>query len=109
MTGARAALQGTAGMIGYGMAKAAVHQLAQSLSSPGSGMPNGSKVVCILPVTLDTPGNRAAMPKADTSSWTPLETLAEKMHEWALNPNAVPSTLVEVVTAGSKTLFQPAK
>ena len=60
-------------MIGYGMAKAAVHQLTKSLAAQGSGLPSGSLVVSILPVTLDTPMNRKWMPKADTSTWTPLE------------------------------------
>lgn len=40
----------TIGMIGYGMAKAAVHQLVQSLSQqPSSGLPDGSSVLAILP------------------------------------------------------------
>ena len=77
LTGANAALEGTPGMIGYGLAKAAVHQLVKSLASEGSGLPAGSKVNAVLPVTLDTPGNRAGMPNADFSSWTPLETLAQ--------------------------------
>lgn len=59
------------------MAKAAVHQLTQSLGGQGSGLPNGSTAVAILPVMLDTPMNRKWMPKADTSTWTPLEYLAE--------------------------------
>ena len=46
------------GMMGYGMAKAAVHQLVKSLGSSGSGLPEGSCVLAILPVTLDTPMNR---------------------------------------------------
>jgi hypothetical protein len=29
-------------MIGYGMAKAAVHQLVKSLASPKSGLPEGT-------------------------------------------------------------------
>jgi dihydropteridine reductase len=78
LTGAKAALQGTGGMIGYGMAKAAVHQLTKSLASlESSGLPSGSRVLCVLPVTLDTPANRSAMPKADFTSWTPLNDLAE--------------------------------
>lgn len=77
LTGARAALDGTPGMIGYGMAKAAVHHLIKSLGLKDSGLPIDSKVVGILPVTLDTPMNRKGMPNADFSSWTPLETLAK--------------------------------
>lgn len=64
-------------MIGYGLAKAAVHQLTKSLSAPKSGLPANAKAVAILPITLDTPMNRKFMPKADFSSWTPLETVAE--------------------------------
>ncbi len=37
------------GMIGYGMAKAAVHQLVKSLADPKGGLPDKSTVVGILP------------------------------------------------------------
>lgn len=37
------------GMIGYGMAKAAVHQLVQSLNSTSSGLPVDAGVIGILP------------------------------------------------------------
>ena len=37
------------GMIGYGMAKAAVHQLVQSMSEPSSGLPEDAAVLGILP------------------------------------------------------------
>lgn len=77
LTGADPALKGTPGMIGYGMAKAAVHQLTKSLAAKNSGLPENSLVVAILPITLDTPMNRKWMPKADFSTWTPMEYLAE--------------------------------
>lgn len=77
LTGADAALNGTPGMIGYGLAKAAVHQLTKSLAADKSGLPDDSLVVSILPITLDTPMNRKWMPKADFSTWTPLEFIAE--------------------------------
>ncbi|OXB59373.1 hypothetical protein ASZ78_004216 [Callipepla squamata] len=77
LTGAQAALSGTPGMIGYGMAKGAVHQLCRSLAGANSGLPSGSAAVAILPVTLDTPANRKSMPDADFSSWTSLEFVAE--------------------------------
>lgn len=64
-------------MIGYGMAKAAVHQLCKSLAAEGGGLPKDSTVLAILPVTLDTPMNRKWMPKADHSTWTPLEYISE--------------------------------
>lgn len=55
LTGADAALKGTPGMIGYGLAKGAVHQLTKSLAEEKSGLPDNSLVVSILPITLDTP------------------------------------------------------
>ena len=42
ISGAKPALGGTPGMIGYGMAKAAVHQLVKSLAEPKSGLPEGA-------------------------------------------------------------------
>lgn len=36
-------------MIGYGMAKAAVHQLVKSMAADKSGMPKNSHVMAILP------------------------------------------------------------
>ena len=36
-------------MIGYGMAKAAVHQLVKSMAASNSGMPSNSIVLAILP------------------------------------------------------------
>lgn len=77
LTGANPALKGTPGMMGYGMAKAAVHQLTKSLAGKDSGLPANSLVVAILPITLDTPMNRKWMPNGDVSSWTPLEFIAE--------------------------------
>lgn len=64
-------------MIGYGMAKAAVHHLTESLAGENSGLPNGAVCLSILPITLDTPMNRKWMPNADFSTWTPLEFIAQ--------------------------------
>jgi NAD(P)-dependent dehydrogenase (short-subunit alcohol dehydrogenase family) len=36
-------------MIGYGLAKAAVHQLTQSLADPKGGLPAGATALAILP------------------------------------------------------------
>ncbi|XP_054855869.1 dihydropteridine reductase [Eublepharis macularius] len=104
LTGAKAALAGTPGMIGYGMAKGAVHQLCQSLAGANSGLPPGSAAVAILPVTLDTPMNRKSMPDADFSSWTPLDFIAETFHDWVTGKNRPGSgSLIQVVTTGGKT------
>lgn len=49
LTGAAPALEGTAFMMGYGMAKAAVHQLTKSLAGKNTGLPTGTLAVAILP------------------------------------------------------------
>uniref|UniRef100_A0A673A384 Dihydropteridine reductase n=1 Tax=Sphaeramia orbicularis TaxID=375764 RepID=A0A673A384_9TELE len=104
LAGAKAALSGTGGMVGYGMAKAAVHQLCQSLAAKNSGMPSGAAAVTILPVTLDTPMNRKFMPDADFSSWTPLEYIAELFFNWATGVDRPASgSLMQLLTSGGET------
>lgn len=105
LTGAKPALQATPGMIGYGLAKAAVHQLTKSLAASGSGLPENSLVVSILPITLDTPMNRKWMPNADHTTWTPLEFVADLFHTWIQNPENRPTngSLLQLVTKDSKT------
>uniref|UniRef100_A0A8D3CH77 Dihydropteridine reductase n=1 Tax=Scophthalmus maximus TaxID=52904 RepID=A0A8D3CH77_SCOMX len=104
LAGAKAALSGTGGMVGYGMAKAAVHQLCQSLAAENSGMPSGAAAVAILPVTLDTPMNRKFMPDADFGSWTPLEFIAETFFNWATGVNRPASgSLMQLLTSGGET------
>ncbi|CAD5212253.1 unnamed protein product [Bursaphelenchus okinawaensis] len=105
LTGAAAALDGTSGMIGYGLAKAAVHQLVQSLGQEKSGLPDNATVFAILPVTLDTPMNRKWMPKADHSTWTPLTFIAENFHKWLKEQGSRPKTgsLLKFVTKDGET------
>ncbi|XP_069488013.1 dihydropteridine reductase isoform X2 [Ambystoma mexicanum] len=96
-------------MIAYGMAKATVHQLCQSLGCENSGLPAGSAAVAILPVTLDTPANRASMPNADYSSWTPLEFVAETFFDWTAGKDRPKSgSLVQVITTAGKSELMPA-
>lgn len=105
LPGAKPALGGTSGMMGYGMAKAAVHQLVKSCACKKSGLPESSFTAALLPITLDTPMNRKFMPKADFSTWTPLEYVAELLFKWANNQER-PETngsLVQLVTKEGKT------
>ncbi|KAM6923599.1 quinoid dihydropteridine reductase a [Xenentodon cancila] len=104
LAGAKAAQSGTGGMIGYGMAKAAIHQLCKSLAAKNSGMPPGAAAVAILPITLDTPMNRKFMPDADVTSWTPLEYIAEMFFNWATGENRPASgSLMQLLTSGGET------
>jgi len=108
LTGASAGLGGTPGMIGYGVAKAATHQLVSSLAAPDSKMPKNSTILAILPVTLDTPANRTAMPTADHSTWTPLKDVAEKLCGWVQHADRPPSgSLIELQTAKGETKWIP--
>lgn len=108
LAGAKAALSGTGGMLGYGMAKAAVHQLCQSLAAKNSGMPSGATAVAILPVTLDTPMNRKFMPNADHSAWTPLEYIAELFFNWATGVERPASgSLMQLTTSAGETQAVP--
>lgn len=104
LPGAMPALKGTPGMIGYGMAKAAVHQLVQSLASEGGGLPNNASALAILPVTLDTPMNRKWMPEADHTTWTSLEFVADLFAKWTSGEGRPANgSLVQLITKDSKT------
>jgi hypothetical protein len=54
-------------------------------------------------MTLDTPMNRKFMKDADTTSWTPLDTVAKLVHGW-VSESAPPSgSLVQILTQNSET------
>lgn len=72
---ARAATRGVGHMGPYCASKAAVITLTESLADELKDQ--GINVNCVLPGTLDTPQNRAAMPNQDPSRWVALEALAD--------------------------------
>ncbi len=74
---ARAALQGQGHMGPYCAAKAAVISLTETLAAETKQF--DINVNCILPGTVDTPQNRAAMPDKDHDSWVPTDALADVM------------------------------
>jgi NAD(P)-dependent dehydrogenase (short-subunit alcohol dehydrogenase family) len=65
--GTRAALQPFSGAAGYVASKAAVIAFAQAVAVEYKN--DGIRCNAILPSVIDTPGNRAAMPKADFQKW----------------------------------------
>ena len=69
-----AARKGTARMAGYSASKAAALRIVESLAAEGRD--EGIRVNAVLPGTLDTPQNRAAMPDADRASWATPEQVA---------------------------------
>jgi len=72
--GAIGALKGAPNMSTYVASKAAVMRMTESLSEEVKA--EGINVNAILPSTIDTPANRAAMPDADYSRWVTPEQLA---------------------------------
>jgi NAD(P)-dependent dehydrogenase (short-subunit alcohol dehydrogenase family) len=63
-----------AGMTAYATAKAAVAALTQALAA--ETVDDGILINAVAPATMDTPANRAAMPKADFAKWAPLGDVA---------------------------------
>jgi NAD(P)-dependent dehydrogenase (short-subunit alcohol dehydrogenase family) len=72
---ARAATRGIGRMGPYCVSKAAVITLTEALADELKH--RGTTVNCILPGTIDTPANRAAMPDQDPGLWVPLDALAD--------------------------------
>jgi NAD(P)-dependent dehydrogenase (short-subunit alcohol dehydrogenase family) len=72
--GAMGALQAGAGMGPYAASKAGVHRLTEALAAEHKGK---ITVNAVLPSTIDTPANRADMPKSDFSKWVRPQELAE--------------------------------
>ena len=75
--GANAALKASLGMGAYAASKAGVHSLTQALAEELKA--DGVTVNAVLPSILDTPANRAEMPKADFSAWVAPDDLAAVM------------------------------
>jgi NAD(P)-dependent dehydrogenase (short-subunit alcohol dehydrogenase family) len=75
--GANAAVKASMGMGPYAASKAGVHSLTESLAAELKA--DDVTVNAVLPSILDTPTNRADMPKADFASWVPPEDLAAVM------------------------------
>lgn len=75
--GSAAALKAGMGMGAYAASKAGVHALTQALAEELKG--EGVTVNAVLPSIIDTPTNRADMPKADFSAWVAPKDLAAVM------------------------------
>jgi NAD(P)-dependent dehydrogenase (short-subunit alcohol dehydrogenase family) len=76
VVGSRAAVRPdtSAGAAAYASAKAAVVAMAQAVAEEVKE--HGVRVNAILPSAMDTPANRAAMPKVDPSRWVTLDSAA---------------------------------
>ncbi len=73
--GAMSAASGKAQMAAYISAKSAVSRITESMAAELRGA--GINVNCILPSVIDTPANRASMPKADFRTWVAPAAIAD--------------------------------
>ncbi len=87
--GTRAALQPFPGAAGYISSKAAVVAFAQAVAAEYKN--DGIRCNAILPSVIDTPGNRASMPKADFEKWVKPAQIAGVI-AWLLSEDSSPTS-----------------
>lgn len=107
LLGSVAALPATnaPGMLGYGMAKASVHQMVRLLGGAvGTDLPKGSAVVALVPEVLDTPLHRSMNGGEVGENWTPCDVVASKLLHWAKDKESRPpnASLISVATHRAK-------
>jgi NAD(P)-dependent dehydrogenase (short-subunit alcohol dehydrogenase family) len=97
--GAKAGLAAGRKSTAYAASKAAVLRLTEALSVEVRD--KGINVNAVIPSTIDTPGNRAAQPDADTRKWVKPEDLAAVIVFLASEAaNAIHGTLMPVYGRG---------
>jgi NAD(P)-dependent dehydrogenase (short-subunit alcohol dehydrogenase family) len=85
LIGSRTAVAPAANLAAYNVSKAGVVALARTLALEVG--PRAATCNVILPSVIDTPGNRAAMPKADPNQWVKPASIAALIH-WLASPEA---------------------
>jgi NAD(P)-dependent dehydrogenase (short-subunit alcohol dehydrogenase family) len=65
------------GMVAYSLSKSLVFHLAELLNE--AGRPHQVRATVVVPSTIDTPANRAAMPQANFADWVDAGALADLM------------------------------
>src|SRR5512143_2952102 len=73
--GTRMAVEPSPNFAAYAVSKAALVALVKNVAAEGKAF--GVTANIVLPSTIDTPANRAAMPKADFSRWVAPESIAK--------------------------------
>ena len=88
--GSRTAVRAEAGAVAYGIAKAGLVRLTETLALDlRRAGDHDITANCVLPSVIDTPENRKAMPKADFSKWVTSEQVAAVIH-WLTTDEAAP-------------------
>lgn len=68
-------MKNSKGMVAYGLGKSLIFRLAELMNDEAKG--TDVVVSVVVPSTIDTAQNRAAMPKADFSKWVKPEAIAD--------------------------------
>jgi NAD(P)-dependent dehydrogenase (short-subunit alcohol dehydrogenase family) len=93
--GAHGAVKAALGMGAYAASKAGVHRLTEALAEELKG--SGVTVNAVLPSIIDTPANRADLPRADFATWvTPQELTAVMLFLASEEASAVTGALIPV-------------
>jgi NAD(P)-dependent dehydrogenase (short-subunit alcohol dehydrogenase family) len=82
--GSRAGVLPAANLSAYNVSKAGLHALIQTIAAEAKGALTANVV---MPSTIDTPANRAAMPNADPSQWVAPQRIASLIL-WLASPEA---------------------
>jgi NAD(P)-dependent dehydrogenase (short-subunit alcohol dehydrogenase family) len=91
----RAVVPPAGGFIAYTVAKVGVIAFVQALAAETRG--RGVTVNAVLPSTMDTPANRAAMPNVDPKTWVPVDAVADAIAYLAAESSAhVSGTLLAI-------------
>ncbi len=98
LVSSRLVATGGAGSAAYAVSKAGVEALGRALAAENAA--RGVRVNCVQPGTIDTASNRAAMPGADRSGWTPPQRLAAVI-AFLLSPDSAPLTGAVLPVAGA--------
>ena len=80
-------------MLSYQLSKASIFNLTDILSQNRTLLPKDTKLITILPGTIDTEVNRKNMPNADFSTWTKPDDIATNLNKWADNPQLAPNDI----------------
>ena len=86
---ARPVVSPVSGMLSYVVAKAGVAAITQNLAAEVAG--DGILVNAVLPSIIDTPANRASMPKADYDKWPKPAELAKTIGFLSSRENSLTS------------------
>ena len=71
-------MKNSKGMVAYGLGKSLIFRLAELMNEEAKGTNIVTNVV--VPSTIDTPQNRASMPKADFNKWVTPEAIADVIY-----------------------------